>query len=127
MRIDSNQSCHTVSESNPSASSSKTASSGNSPAKGGLRVNLNANAVNDDQAQLFGAHLLARALATEAAQLPEVRQEKVSALRQAVRSGEYRPDPEQVAGALFSHLGVSSTDALVETDWRASQEWATAM
>ena len=122
MRIDSKQSGQTVSESKQSATSSKTASSGSSPAKGGLRVNL-----NQDQAQLFGAHLLARALATEAAQLPEVRQEKVSALRQAVRSGEYRPDPEQVAGALFSHLGVSSTDALVETDWRASQEWATAM
>ncbi len=122
MRIDSNQSCQTVSESNPSASSSKTASSGSSPVKGGLRVNL-----NQEQAQLFGAHVLARALAAEAAQLPEVRQEKVSALRQAVRSGEYRPDPEQVAGALFSHLGVSSPDALVETDWRASQEWATAM
>jgi hypothetical protein len=59
--------------------------------------------------------------------LPEVRQERVSVLRQAVQSGDYRPDPEQVAGALFSHLGASRPDAVAETDWRVTREWAAAM
>ncbi|MFZ1160352.1 MAG: flagellar biosynthesis anti-sigma factor FlgM [Candidatus Sulfotelmatobacter sp.] len=126
MRIDSNQSGQTVSESNQPAASAQRAGSSTFPESGRLGVNLNSNAT-EDQAQLSGTHVLVEALAAEAAQLPEVRQEKVSSLRQAVQSGAYSPDPEQVAGALFSHLGVSSRGAAVETDWRASQEWAAAM
>lgn len=123
MRIDSNQSGETVSESNqPEAGAQIVGSS--SRGGGGPRVNLS---VNEDQAQVSGTHMLVQALAAEATQLPEVRQEKVSALRQAVQSGDYSPDPEQVADALFSHLGVNRPDAAVETDWRASQEWAAAM
>lgn len=132
MRIDSKQGCQTVSDRKHAATSSQTASSGSSPASGGLSVNLNSVNVNEDKGQSSGVHVLVQALASEAAQLPEMRQEKVrqervSALRQAVQSGDYRPDPEQVAGALFSHLGTSSPEAMAETDWRTSQEWATAM
>jgi negative regulator of flagellin synthesis FlgM len=123
MRIDSNQGYQTVSESNQSATSSQAASSGSSPASRRLSANL-----SQDQAKLSGgARVLVQALATEAAQLPEVRQERVSALRQAVQGGDYRLDPERVADALFAHLGVSSPEAAAETDWRVSQEWATAM
>ncbi len=60
--------------------------------------------LGEDQAQLSGAHLQVQALAAQASQLPEVRQERVSALRQAVESGNYSPSPEQVAGALLSHM-----------------------
>jgi flagellar biosynthesis anti-sigma factor FlgM len=127
MRIDSNQSGQTVSEGNQPAASAQRAGTGSSAASGRLSVNLSVNTVNEDQAQISGLHVLVQALVAEAARLPEVRQEKVGALRQAVQRGDYSPDPEQVAGALFSYLGVSSPDALVETDWRASQQWAVAM
>ncbi len=120
MRIDSNQSGQAASESNQPASA-QTAGS-NAAAGGGPGVNLN---LNEDQAQLSGTHVLVQALVAEAAQLPDVRQEKVSALRQAVQSGGYGSDPAQVAGALFSHL-VSSPGGAGDTDWRGGEEWAAA-
>ncbi len=123
MRIDSNHSGQTVAEGTPPTASAQTAGS-NAAASGGPSVNSN---LNEDQAQLSGTHVLVQALVAAAAQLPDVRQEKVSALRQAVQSGDYSPDPEQVAGSLVSHLGGSSPSVAGETDWRASQEWAAAM
>jgi flagellar biosynthesis anti-sigma factor FlgM len=95
MRIDSNQGGQPVPESARPGASAQAAVSSSSTA---------GSAVNVDQAQLSGAHTLVQALAAEASQLPEVRQEKVSALRQAVQNGNYHPSPENVAGALFSHL-----------------------
>lgn len=67
------------------------------------------SALGEDQAQLSGAHSQVQALATLASQLPEVRQERVQALRQAVKSGQYEASAGQVAGALLAHL--SSTRA----------------
>lgn len=61
-------------------------------------------ALGEDQAQLSGPHSQVQALATLASQLPEVRQERVQALRQAVKSGHYQASPGQVAGALVAHL-----------------------
>ncbi len=58
----------------------------------------------EDQAQLSGAHTQVEALAAQAAQLPEVRQERVESLRQAVGSGQYRVDAGKVAGALMNSL-----------------------
>lgn len=54
-----------------------------------------------DQAQFTGAHARVEALAAQAAQLPEVRQERVEALRQAVESGHYQLDAQKVAGAML--------------------------
>jgi flagellar biosynthesis anti-sigma factor FlgM len=122
MRIDSNQGGQTVSEGTQPATSSQTAAAGSSAAGAGLSVNL-----QEDQTQLSGTHALVQALVAEVALMPDVRQEKVSALRQAVQRGDYSPDLEQVAGALFSQLGASSPGAAGEMDWRASQEWAAAM
>lgn len=62
------------------------------------------NALGEDQAQLSGAHAQVEALAAQASQLPEVRGERVHALRQAIQSGNYRTSPEQVAGAMFAHM-----------------------
>jgi flagellar biosynthesis anti-sigma factor FlgM len=58
----------------------------------------------EDQAHLSGAHAQAEALAAQASQLPEVRQERVQALRQVVLKGQYNPEPEQVAGAMFDSM-----------------------
>lgn len=60
--------------------------------------------LGEDQAQLSGAHAQVQALAAQAAQLPEVRQEKVQALRHAVAAGRYETSPEQVAGAMVAEM-----------------------
>ena len=93
MRIDPNQGSQ-ISESRLSASP-QSPGSNSAAARAGA---------DQDQAQLSGAHALVQALAAEASQLPEVREEKVSALRQAVESGTYQPDSQKVAGALVSTL-----------------------
>ena len=58
----------------------------------------------EDQAQLSGAHAKWQALVAQVSQLPEMREESVHALRQAMQSGHYRPNPEEVAGAMFAHM-----------------------
>lgn len=60
--------------------------------------------LGEDQAELSGIHVQVPALAAQVSQFPEVRQEKVNALRQAVESGSFQPSSSQVAGALFDHL-----------------------
>jgi len=62
-----------------------------------------------DQAQLSGAHTQVQALAAQASQLPEVREAKVNALRDAVRSGQYRSDPANIAHGLMSEMALSRT------------------
>jgi flagellar biosynthesis anti-sigma factor FlgM len=56
-----------------------------------------------DQAQLSSAGAQVTALAAQLLQLPEVRQERVQALRQAIEAGSYAPNPQAVAGALLDH------------------------
>ena len=63
--------------------------------------------LGEDQAQLSGLHVQVQALAAQASQLPEIRQEKVSALRQAVLDGSYRPSADQVAQAIFDQMVVA--------------------
>jgi len=58
----------------------------------------------EDQAGLSGTHAQVQALVARAAQLPEVRQERVHALRQTIESELYHPGSEQVAGAMFEHM-----------------------
>jgi flagellar biosynthesis anti-sigma factor FlgM len=62
------------------------------------------HALGEDQAQLSGTHVQVAALAAQASQLPEVREEKVQALRQAVQGGHYQASPEKIAVAMFSHM-----------------------
>jgi negative regulator of flagellin synthesis FlgM len=64
------------------------------------------SAAGADQAQLSAAHVQVQALAAQAAQLPEIRAEKVQSLREALAKGEYRIEPEKLAGALVSHMMV---------------------
>jgi|HubBroStandDraft_5_1064220.scaffolds.fasta_scaffold130620_2 flagellar biosynthesis anti-sigma factor FlgM len=58
----------------------------------------------EDQAELSGTLVQVLALMAQASQLPEVRQERISALRQAVQSGSYQTSPEQVAEAVLTHM-----------------------
>ena len=94
MRIDLNYGPQQISESNRTSAQTPAAVE-RSAAGGGL---------GDDQAQLSGAHAQVQALAAQASQLPEVRQERVQALREAVQSGRYHVNPEKVAGALLAHM-----------------------
>lgn len=97
MRIDPNQGAQRLPENennvagNPSAASQSRASAAGNP-------------LGEDQAQLSGAHAQVQALAAQVAQFPEVRQEKVSALKQVVADGSYQVSAKQVAGALFGHM-----------------------
>ena len=97
MRIDLNPGAQSVSESdrsNQSAANDHNRASGAS------------NPLGEDQAQLSGAHAQAQAIAAQVAQFPEIRQEKVNALRQVALDGSYQRSSQQVAGALFDHMVV---------------------
>jgi len=93
MRIDLNHGPQATPESNRNSAQSITTSSGSS-----------SNALGEDQAQLSGAHVQVQALAAQASQLPEVREERVQALRQAIESGQYRVNPDHVAHAVLAHM-----------------------
>jgi hypothetical protein len=64
--------------------------------------------MGEDQAQLSDSYVQIRALAARAAKLPEVGQEKASALRKMVLGSSYQPNWEEVAKALFAHMLVHS-------------------
>jgi flagellar biosynthesis anti-sigma factor FlgM len=61
-----------------------------------------------DQAQLSGGYVQIRALAAEAARVPEAGREKVGALQLMVLSGSYKVSSDQVAEALIAHMLVQS-------------------
>jgi len=94
MRIDSNQGAQPLQENQNSAQV---------PARGNPSATAS-SALGEDQAQLSGVHGQIPALVQQALQFPEIRQEKVSALRQAVLGGSYQSSPGQVAQALFDHM-----------------------
>jgi negative regulator of flagellin synthesis FlgM len=55
----------------------------------------------EDRTTLAFDHANISALVSQAMSSPDVRQDKVDALRQAVSSGEYKVDPGQVADAML--------------------------
>jgi len=63
--------------------------------------------LGEDQAQLSGAHAQVSGLTAQASQLPEIRQQRVQALRQALENGQYHASPQQVAGAVLAHLATA--------------------
>jgi len=95
MRIDSNQGPQSVVTTAQASTQKATALSAQEASQSSL---------GEDQAQISGAHTQVQALAAQAAQLPEVRQEKVQALRQAIEAGRYHVSPENVAGGLLAHM-----------------------
>jgi flagellar biosynthesis anti-sigma factor FlgM len=97
MRIDSNQGGQQVSE-GARAGNPAVANNGKSSSAGAGGV------LGQDQAQLSDMHAQIQTLVAQVSQLPETREQKVNALRQAVVEGTYQPKPEQVAGALFANM-----------------------
>ena len=65
--------------------------------------------LGQDEAAFSGAHVQSQALAAQASQLPEVRQERVQALRQMLHAGLYQPDPQNIADAMVTLMVSSST------------------
>lgn len=92
MKIEINQGTQPVFDSSPctSAASNDTQQADN-------------GALGEDQTQLPRGHSI-QALAAQVLQFPEIRQEKVKAVRQMVREGSYNPSPNDVADALFDHM-----------------------
>jgi flagellar biosynthesis anti-sigma factor FlgM len=95
MRIDSNQAAQVPAE--------NTRTSSQSPAGGESGPSVS-NPLGEDQAQLSDVHTQVQALVAQVAQLPEIRQEKVNALRQVVLEGGYQPSSKQVGEAVFAHM-----------------------
>jgi flagellar biosynthesis anti-sigma factor FlgM len=60
--------------------------------------------LGEDQAELSGTHVQVQVLTAQALQLPEIRQEKVNALRQVVQGGTYQPSSDQIAEAMFTQM-----------------------
>ncbi len=96
MRIDSSQGAQAPAE-------SQAASSAASNKPGAAGAPAASSPLGEDEAQLSGVHVQIQALIGQALQLPEVRQERVQALRQAVAAGQYQPAAQEVAGALLSN------------------------
>jgi len=93
MRIDLNHEPQPIPESNRSGAPSAAAAS-----------HSVGSTVKEDQAQFSGAHVQVEALAAQVLRLPEVREERVRALRQAIQSGQNPASPGKVASALFVHM-----------------------
>jgi flagellar biosynthesis anti-sigma factor FlgM len=104
MRIDSNQDAQAAA--NSERVSNPAPASANSASASAAANALGSSAVGEDQAELSGFHLEVQGLMAQLSGLPETAPQKVSALREAVVSGSYRPNPEAVAGALFSNMVV---------------------
>lgn len=98
MRIDANTGAQGLPETERSGTQSA-ASVGQASATG-----ASANVLGEDQAELSGTHIQVQVLTAQALQLPEVRQEKVNALRQVVQDGTYQPSSDQIADAMFTHM-----------------------
>jgi flagellar biosynthesis anti-sigma factor FlgM len=94
MRVDFNHGAQPPSETGTSGTP-------NSEARNTVPVSGN---FGEDEAQLSETHAQAGDLAAQASQLPEVRLERVSSLRQAVLSGQYQASSKNVAGAVFDHM-----------------------
>jgi flagellar biosynthesis anti-sigma factor FlgM len=107
MRIDLNYGPQATLEGNRSGATNSAPALSTNAASRNFGQNLGeviGESLEEDQAQLSGAHTQVLALSAQAAQLPEVRQQRVQALRQAVESGQYHASPQQVAGAVFAQL-----------------------
>ena len=85
------------------------AAMGDTHASAGSSSNSSASgAPGEDQAQFSGVHVHVQALAEQVLQFPEMRQEKVTALRQALLGGNYQPSSKQVADAVLAQMLVTT-------------------
>lgn len=61
-----------------------------------------APSANEDRVTLASTQANVEALTAQAMNSPQVRQDKVDALRQAVSNGSYKVDPHKIAGAILA-------------------------
>ena len=94
MRIDLQSNPQPLPETNRSSAPSSPATNSSAPR----------TAAAEDQAELSGACVQVQALAAQVSQLPEIRQERVQRLCQAVESGSYTADARAVAGAMLAQM-----------------------
>jgi anti-sigma28 factor (negative regulator of flagellin synthesis) len=57
-----------------------------------------------DRAELLRIRAKIQVLAAQVLRCPEIRQEKVTALRRAILAGGYQPTADQLAQAVFMHM-----------------------
>jgi anti-sigma28 factor (negative regulator of flagellin synthesis) len=67
-------------------------------------TSLGGSALAEEDQQFSESRAQVLALVAQARQFPELREERIHLLRQAVQSGHYQSSPEKVAGAIFAHL-----------------------
>jgi len=77
------------------AETSNTRAQANAPIKADLRA---------DRAELSPDQVRVQSLASQVNDLPEVRQEKVTALGTAIQQGRYHVTPEQTAAAILDSM-----------------------
>jgi flagellar biosynthesis anti-sigma factor FlgM len=86
----------------------------NSPAASQLSVDRGAKQVSngsltgtqattEDRISFHSDSLSVQSLTNQALNSPQIRTDKVDALRQSVASGTYQPDANQTAGAMIEH------------------------
>jgi len=80
-----------------SRSDSNTVASANRPHK----------AVEEDTASLSFDRTSVGSLISQAMAAPDVRQEKIDALRQAISNGQYKLEPDKIADAMLPERGTS--------------------
>jgi flagellar biosynthesis anti-sigma factor FlgM len=79
--------------------------------KGSNRANaarLPAHEVPGEDAATLVGNVRIQQLEKQVGQLPDGRADRIEALTRAVRSGEYKVDPEQIAQALFADMSARS-------------------
>ena len=63
------------------------------------------SSVSEDRTTFSSTSTSVKSLVSQALSSPEVRQDKVDSLRQSISSGEYKIDPNKIAGAIISEGG----------------------
>src|SRR5258708_32554690 len=95
MRIDSSQTAQPLPESGRGGNLS--------PAGAETRA-ATSSALGEDSAQFSGTGVQIQALVAQTLQFPEIREERVNALRQLVAAGRYRTSPKPVAEAVLGDM-----------------------
>ena len=86
----------------PALSQASVERSNTKAATGNVAANSSAS---EDRTTFSSTSTSVKSLVSQALSSPEVRQDKVDALRQSISSGEYKLDPQKIAGAIISEGG----------------------
>ena len=86
----------------PAVSQASVERSNTKAATGNVAAN---SSVSEDRTTFSSTSTSVKSLVSQALSSPEVRQDKVDALRQSISSGGYKKDPQKIAGAIISEGG----------------------